>query len=68
MNVRTRPLIRLAQVGLLVTTLFGGSAFAQLESLRIMAPASPGGGWDGTSRLMQGVFDETGIAPRHRGV
>lgn len=63
MHVCTRPLIRLAQVGLLVTTLFGGFAFAQLESLRIMAPASPGGGWDGTSRLMQQVFEETGIVP-----
>lgn len=61
MHVRARPLVRLAQVGLLVTALFGGSASAQLESLRIMAPASPGGGWDGTSRLMQGVLDETGI-------
>ena len=62
-HVRTRSLVRLVQVGLLVTTLFGGFASAQLESLRIMAPASPGGGWDGTSRLMQQVFEETGIAP-----
>lgn len=34
------------------------------ESLRIMAPASPGGGWDTTSRLMQSVLQETGIVPQ----
>lgn len=32
-----------------------------LESLRIMAPASPGGGWDSTSRFIQSVLQETGI-------
>ena len=63
LHVRTQPLARLARVGLFTATLLGGLAFAQLESLRIMAPASPGGGWDGTSRLMQQVFEETGIAP-----
>jgi putative tricarboxylic transport membrane protein len=28
-----------------------------------MAPASPGGGWDGTAREIQRVLQETGIAP-----
>ncbi len=48
-------------VGLL--TLQVGAA-QSAESLRIMAPASPGGGWDTTSRLMQTVLQETGIVPR----
>lgn len=43
-----------------------GTAFAQEppQSLRIMAPASPGGGWDGTSRAMQAVLQETGTVPQ----
>ncbi|MFA5552119.1 MAG: tripartite tricarboxylate transporter substrate-binding protein [Trueperaceae bacterium] len=31
------------------------------QSLRIMAPASPGGGWDGTSRAMQAALQQAGI-------
>lgn len=37
------------------------AAFAQLE-LKIMAPASPGGGWDGTARSMQQALTSSGIA------
>lgn len=37
------------------------TAFAQLE-LKIMAPASPGGGWDGTARSMQQALMASGIA------
>ncbi|SEG65209.1 Bug family tripartite tricarboxylate transporter substrate binding protein [Bosea lathyri] len=37
------------------------AAFAQLE-LKIMAPASPGGGWDGTARSMQQALMASGIA------
>lgn len=33
------------------------------ETLEIMAPASPGGGWDGTAREIQRVLQETGIVP-----
>lgn len=33
-----------------------------LSSLRIMAPASPGGGWDQTSRAIQTVMQDEGIA------
>lgn len=33
------------------------------QTLEIMAPAAPGGGWDGTAREMQRVLQETGIAP-----
>ncbi|SFJ55326.1 putative tricarboxylic transport membrane protein [Bosea sp. OK403] len=37
------------------------AAFAQLE-LKIMAPAAPGGGWDGTARSMQQAMMASGIA------
>lgn len=37
------------------------TAFAQLE-LKIMAPAAPGGGWDGTARSMQQALTASGIA------
>lgn len=37
------------------------AAFAQLE-LKIMAPAAPGGGWDGTARSMQQALTAAGIA------
>jgi len=38
-----------------------GLALAQVDALRIMAPASPGGGWDGTSRAMQAVLQDAGV-------
>jgi putative tricarboxylic transport membrane protein len=37
------------------------AAFAQLE-LKIMAPAAPGGGWDGTARSMQQALTAAGLA------
>jgi putative tricarboxylic transport membrane protein len=37
------------------------AAFAQLE-LKVMAPAAPGGGWDGTARSMQQALMASGIA------
>jgi putative tricarboxylic transport membrane protein len=37
------------------------AAQAQME-LKIMAPAAPGGGWDGTARAMQQVLTATAIA------
>ncbi len=45
-------------MALLAFTAFGT---AQVSSLRIMAPASPGGGWDGTSRAMQAALMDAGI-------
>lgn len=33
-----------------------------LSRLRVMAPASPGGGWDTTARLLQRVIQQTGLA------
>ncbi len=38
------------------------SAFAQAPAYEIMAPASPGGGWDQTARAMQNVLQETKLA------
>lgn len=39
----------------------GSSAPATLNSLQIIAPAAPGGGWDSTSRAAQGVFERQKI-------
>lgn len=41
-----------AVTALLSTT----AAFAQMDELRIMAPAAPGGGWDQTARTIQSVL------------
>ncbi len=38
------------------------SALAQGASYEIMAPASPGGGWDQTARAMQTVLQDSGVA------
>ncbi|WP_374309651.1 Bug family tripartite tricarboxylate transporter substrate binding protein [Dongia sp.] len=47
-------------------TLTGGmllpsAAYAALESLTVVAPAKPGGGWDQTARAMQEVLQGAGI-------
>jgi putative tricarboxylic transport membrane protein len=34
------------------------------KTLRVMAPAAPGGGWDSTSRAMQRVMQESGVRKR----
>ena len=57
-------LTSLLKRGALVAVAVAGlstAAFAQLE-LKIMAPASPGGGWDGTARSMQQALTASGIA------
>lgn len=38
------------------------SALAQTPSYEIMAPASPGGGWDQTARAMQATLQDSGLA------
>jgi putative tricarboxylic transport membrane protein len=38
------------------------AAFAQAQDLKIMAPAAPGGGWDGTARSMQQALTAAGVA------
>jgi putative tricarboxylic transport membrane protein len=40
----------------------GGSAPAQ-NTMTLLAPAAPGGGWDQTARAMQAVFRSIGLAP-----
>ncbi len=37
-------------------------AAAQIQGLEIIAPASPGGGWDQTARAMQTALQEAGLA------
>jgi putative tricarboxylic transport membrane protein len=39
-----------------------GSGLAQQGSLRIMAPAAPGGGWDQTARALQTVMEQLNLA------
>jgi putative tricarboxylic transport membrane protein len=39
----------------------GGHAMAA-DSISLMAPAAPGGGWDSTARAMQEVLQQTGLA------
>jgi putative tricarboxylic transport membrane protein len=51
-------LFRSILLGLLAVSSF---TFAQLDALRIMAPASPGGGWDQTSRTLQTVLQSEEI-------
>lgn len=52
----------LAALFLLGTSILGSSAWAADYS--ILAPASPGGGWDQTARTMQTVLQKEGIAKR----
>jgi putative tricarboxylic transport membrane protein len=40
----------------------GGPASAQVKGLEIVAPASPGGGWDQTARAIQAALQEAGLA------
>ncbi|MBX9990016.1 MAG: tripartite tricarboxylate transporter substrate binding protein [Phreatobacter oligotrophus] len=40
----------------ILTVAAGGSLQALPSELKIMAPAAPGGGWDQTARVMQGVL------------
>ncbi|HYG86699.1 MAG TPA: tripartite tricarboxylate transporter substrate binding protein [Azospirillum sp.] len=44
--------------------LCGPTSAASLKSLEIIAPASPGGGWDQTARAIQEVLRSAGIVPR----
>ena len=39
-----------------------GEAWADVKGLEIIAPASPGGGWDQTARAMQTALQEGGLA------
>lgn len=54
MNVKTAALA--------LSALLSTAAPAAAQNLRVMAPASPGGGWDQTSRAIQTVLQDEGIA------
>ncbi|HVL23742.1 MAG TPA: tripartite tricarboxylate transporter substrate-binding protein [Thermomicrobiales bacterium] len=61
-------LFALMALALGVTAFVPGTAVAQddcadwsSETLQIMAPASPGGGWDGTARELQTALQDEGI-------
>ncbi len=49
-------------LALLAAPLGFAPARAQLADLKIMAPASPGGGWDQTARSMQQAMVASGAA------
>ena len=65
MTISRRALLTgAAAVPALVATGCAGTVAQKgdLSRLRIMAPASPGGGWDTTARLLQRVIRSTGLA------
>ncbi|GAA0438698.1 tripartite tricarboxylate transporter substrate-binding protein [Lentibacillus halophilus] len=45
----------------------GGSDFPT-KNIEIVAPASPGGGWDGTARAMQKILSDEGIVDQNMNV
>ncbi|GAB4074927.1 tripartite tricarboxylate transporter substrate-binding protein [Barrientosiimonas marina] len=45
----------------------GGSDFPE-KNIEIVAPASPGGGWDGTARAMQKILSDEGIVNQNMNV
>ncbi|WP_425532373.1 Bug family tripartite tricarboxylate transporter substrate binding protein [Aquabacter sediminis] len=57
----SRRLVAGLGLALLATPLGLTPAAAQMAELKIMAPASPGGGWDQTARSMQQVLVSSGI-------
>lgn len=58
----TRPLAALAGAAALGAMLAAGPALAQIDGLKIIAPAGPGGGWDQTARAMQEAMQSAGVA------
>jgi len=65
-DMKSQPTgLRAAAVGAAFgIALASGGAWAQLDQLSIMAPASPGGGWDQTARAMQKALQDSGTV-RH---
>lgn len=57
----SRILSRLGRVVLGLAVLAGAAPAHALDQLYIMAPAAPGGGWDGTARAMQESLQAAGI-------
>src|SRR3546814_20788867 len=51
-----------AVIGIFMATgMATGGAWAQMDSLSLMAPASPGGGWDGTAPAMEQALQKEGL-------
>lgn len=50
--------LSLTAVAILMST---GFAAAQMDELKIMAPAAPGGGWDQTARTIQSTLQSEGL-------
>jgi putative tricarboxylic transport membrane protein len=58
-----RHLIAVGAAALLAASVTAAPpAVAQIQGLEIIAPASPGGGWDQTARAMQNALQEAGLA------
>ncbi len=76
MSIRSRGMTRrnhLLGVILACALLFSGCAGTvtgqgDLSRIRIMAPASPGGGWDTTSRVLQRTLQRGGHRPQRSGL
>lgn len=70
MTLLTLRMPLLAFAAAAAVTLGAGQTSAQqqtstplLQELQIMAPAAPGGGWDGTARAVQQALQQEGIVP-----
>ncbi|HEV7258881.1 MAG TPA: tripartite tricarboxylate transporter substrate-binding protein [Bosea sp. (in: a-proteobacteria)] len=57
--MKTRRVFLAAGIATLSLTSGFASAQAPIQELKIMAPAGPGGGWDGAARSIQQVLTET---------
>ena len=58
-------MLRASRLAWIALVLFAAAAMPasaqQMDQLTIMAPAAPGGGWDGTARVMQDALQTAGI-------
>ena len=59
MSLTRRTLVALAVIA---GAALPAAALAQVQSLKIMAPAAPGGGWDQTARSVGQALTEAGLA------
>jgi putative tricarboxylic transport membrane protein len=55
-------IVRISLATLAISFLLATGAEAQIRTLTLVAPASPGGGWDQTARAMQQALQQTGAA------
>lgn len=66
-SLNRRTFTTLAAASSLAPAVLRHTAFAQddwaSDTLQIMAPAAPGGGWDSTAREIQRVLQEAGLVP-----